>query len=78
MIVEGYLEVRTKSKYGYFKILNNQIIATVVEDDIAFGPENMGLEREKIKDRIEFALKSLHIEHCAKCHRICYQVGKNN
>ena len=42
------------------------IIATVVEDDIAFGPENMGLEREEIKDRIEFALKSLHIEHLRK------------
>ena len=51
------------SDRGYMTI---QIIATVVEDDIAFGPENMGLEREKIKDRIEFALKSLHIEHLRK------------
>ena len=49
-----------------FQNPDNQIIATVVEDDIAFGPENMGLEREKIKDRIEFALKSLHIEHLRK------------
>ncbi len=49
-----------------FQNPDNQIIATVVEDDIAFGPENMGLEREEIKDRIEFALKSLHIEHLRK------------
>ena len=49
-----------------FQNPDNQIIATVVEDDIAFGPENMGIEREKIKDRIEFALKSLHIEHLRK------------
>ena len=49
-----------------FQNPDNQIIATVVEDDIAFGPENMGLECEEIKDRIEFALKSLHIEHLRK------------
>ena len=49
-----------------FQNPDNQIIATVVEDDIAFGPENMGLEREEIKNRIEFALKSLHIEHLRK------------
>lgn len=61
-----------------FQNPDNQIIATVVEDDIAFGPENMGLEREEIKDRIEFALKSLHIEHLRKMPPHCYQVGKNN
>lgn len=49
-----------------FQNPDNQIIATVVEDDIAFGPENMGLEREEIRNRIEFALKSLHIEHLRK------------
>lgn len=49
-----------------FQNPDNQIIATVVEDDIAFGPENMGLERDEIKKRVEFALKSLHIEHLRK------------
>lgn len=49
-----------------FQNPDNQIIATVVEDDIAFGPENMGLDREEIKNRVEFALKSLHIEHLRK------------
>lgn len=49
-----------------FQNPDNQIIATVVEDDIAFGPENMGLERDEIKRRVEFALKSLHIEHLRK------------
>lgn len=46
-----------------FQNPDNQIIATVVEDDVAFGPENMGLPREEIRERVEFALKSLHIEH---------------
>lgn len=49
-----------------FQNPDNQIIATIVEDDIAFGPENMGLPREEIKERVEFALKSLHIEHLRK------------
>lgn len=46
-----------------FQNPDNQIIATIVEDDVAFGPENMGLPREEIRERVEFALKSLHIEH---------------
>ena len=46
-----------------FQNPDNQIIATIVEDDIAFGPENMGLTREEIRERVDFALKSLHIEH---------------
>lgn len=49
-----------------FQNPDNQIIATVVEDDVAFGPENMGLAREEIRKRVEFALKSLHIEHLRK------------
>ena len=46
-----------------FQNPDNQIIATIVEDDVAFGPENMGLPREEIRECVEFALKSLHIEH---------------
>ena len=49
-----------------FQNPDNQIIATVVEDDVAFGPENMGIERSEIKQRVDFALKSLHIEHLRK------------
>ncbi len=49
-----------------FQNPDNQIIATVVEDDIAFGPENMGLPREEIRQRVDFALQSLHIEHLRK------------
>lgn len=49
-----------------FQNPDNQIIATIVEDDVAFGPENMGLPREEIRERVEFALKSLHIEHLRK------------
>ena len=40
-----------------FQNPDNQMVATIVEDDIAFGPENIGVPREEIAKRIEFALE---------------------
>lgn len=37
-------------------------MATIVEEDIAFGPENLGLPREEIYERIDYALKTVHME----------------
>ena len=45
-----------------FQNPDNQMVATIVEDDVAFGPENIGLSREEIKNRIEFALKATQTE----------------
>ena len=45
-----------------FQNPDNQLIASIVEDDIAFGPENLGVKREEIKERIDFALKSVGME----------------
>jgi len=42
-----------------FQNPDNQMIATIVEDDIAFGAENIGLERGEIGKRIEFALNAV-------------------
>lgn len=39
-----------------FQNPDNQMIATVVEDEIAFGPENVGVPREEIEQRIDWAL----------------------
>lgn len=41
-----------------FQNPDNQMVATIVEDDIVFGPENLGVEREEIAKRIEFALNA--------------------
>lgn len=38
---------------------DNQIVASVVEEDVAFGPENLGLAPEKIKLRVEEALEAV-------------------
>ncbi len=39
-----------------FQNPDNQMVASIVEDDVAFGPENIGVEREEIGRRIEWAL----------------------
>ena len=39
-----------------FQNPDNQTVASVVEDDVAFGPENIGVPREEIGRRIDFAL----------------------
>lgn len=42
-----------------FQNPDNQMVATIVEDDIAFGPENIGIEREETGRRITWALESV-------------------
>ncbi|MBO5371684.1 MAG: energy-coupling factor transporter ATPase [Lachnospiraceae bacterium] len=42
-----------------FQNPDNQIIATVVEEDVGFGPENMGVPCEEIWTRVEESLKSV-------------------
>ena len=39
-----------------FQNPDNQLVATVVEEDVAFGPENLGLPREEIRRRVDSAL----------------------
>ena len=39
-----------------FQNPDNQIVATVVEEDVAFGPENLGLKPEEIRNRVDQAL----------------------
>lgn len=45
-----------------FQNPDNQLVASIVEDDIAFGPENLGVKREEIGERIDFALKAVGME----------------
>lgn len=42
-----------------FQNPDNQIIASVVEEDVAFGPENIGVPSEQIIERVEKSLKSV-------------------
>lgn len=40
-----------------FQNPDNQIVANVVEDDVAFAPENLGIPPEQIRERVDKALK---------------------
>lgn len=42
-----------------FQNPDNQIVATIVEDDVAFGPENLGIDPLEIRNRVDDALKSV-------------------
>lgn len=44
-----------------FQNPDNQIVATVVEEDVAFGPENLGIKPEEIRKRVDDSLKSVGI-----------------
>ena len=58
---EKRFEIRKKVGV-VFQNPDNGIIASIVEDDIAFGPENLGVPRREIGERIEFALKAVGME----------------
>jgi len=45
-----------------FQDPDDQLIMNRVADDVAFGPENLGLPREEIAGRVEFALRALGLE----------------
>ncbi|MDR3179085.1 MAG: energy-coupling factor transporter ATPase [Oscillospiraceae bacterium] len=40
---------------------DNQIVSSVVEDDVAFGPENLGIDPDEIRKRVDFALNAVGI-----------------
>ncbi len=54
------LEYEIRQKVGVvFQNPDNQIVATIVEEDVAFGPENLGIEPKEIRKRVDDALKSV-------------------
>ncbi|MDD3538708.1 MAG: energy-coupling factor transporter ATPase [Atribacterota bacterium] len=52
---ENIWEIRKKIGM-VFQNPDNQLVATTVEDDIAFGLENIGMEEEEMKERVDWAL----------------------
>jgi energy-coupling factor transport system ATP-binding protein len=49
-----------------FQNPDNQIVATVVEEDVAFGPENIGVPRDELKARVDWALRVTGLEDVRK------------
>ena len=55
---ENVLSVR-QSAGMVFQNPDNQIIASVVEEDVGFGPENIGVPTDEIWERVNYSLKSV-------------------
>ena len=49
-----------------FQNPDNQLVATIVEDDVAFGPENLGIEPSEIRRRVDEALSVVGMSEYAK------------
>ena len=55
---ENLISIR-KSAGMVFQNPDNQIIGQIVEEDVGFGPENLGVETQKIWERVEESLKAV-------------------
>ena len=59
------LEIRRRGGM-VFQNPDNQIVANVVEEDVAFAPENLGVPTEEIRRRVDDALRTVGMEKFAK------------
>jgi len=59
---ESLLPEIRKTAGMVFQNPDNQIVATIVEEDIAFAPENLGLEPAEIRRRVDDAIKAVGLE----------------
>ena len=57
---DGFTVFDVRKRVGIvFQNPDNQTVATLVEDDVAFGPENIGLDRDEIIERVNSALEGV-------------------
>ena len=61
-----------------FQNPDNQIIGTVVEEDVGFGPENLGVPTEEIWKRVEKSLEAVGMIEYRHHSRINYLEGRNS
>ena len=66
---EPDLEAYRRARRGLGLVFQNpddQIVTSVVADDVAFGPENLGLPRDEIRRRVERELKRVALADYAR------------
>lgn len=49
-----------------FQIPDNQIVATVVDEDVAFGPANLGVPEDELRQRVDWALEVVDMQRFRK------------
>ena len=66
VLVEGIDTAEEEQKYEIRRMVgmvlqnpDNQLVSTIVEEDVAFGPENLGVPPEKIRRRVDDALRAV-------------------
>lgn len=58
--IDEDLKIKIRQTVGMvFQNPDNQIVATIVEEDVAFGPENLGVEPKEIRRRVDESLKAV-------------------
>lgn len=60
---ENYLWDIRQTAGMVFQNPDNQIVATIVEEDVAFGCENLGIKPSEIRERVGSALKNVDMYH---------------
>lgn len=73
VLVDGYNTKDEKDVWNIrsragmvFQNPDNQLVATVVEDDVAFGPENLGIDPKEIRQRVDSSLEAVNMEDYKK------------
>ncbi len=62
---ENLFEIR-KNVGMVFQNPDNQMVASIVEEDVAFGPENLGVPQPEIVERVQSALEAVGMQNFAK------------
>ena len=60
-----------------FQNPDNQLVSSIVEDDVAFGPENMGLPSEMIQKRVSDALEAVGMTYAARRLPTCFREDRS-
>ena len=68
VLVEGIDTAEEEQKYEIRRMVgmvlqnpDNQLVSTIVEEDVAFGPENLGVPPAEIRERVDAALKAVEM-----------------
>lgn len=62
---EKQLDIR-KNAGMVFQNPDNQLVATIVEEDVAFGPENLGVSQSELRKRVDDALSAVNMSEFAR------------
>lgn len=62
---EKQLDIR-KNAGMVFQNPDNQLVATIVEEDVAFGPENLGVPQSELRKRVDDALSAVNMSEFAR------------